>query len=240
MYKLELHCHSQEVSACSTCPAPQLIDLYRAAGYSGIVSTNHINRGTYKDREDWPWEKKAAHFIAGYEALKRAAGSDFDVLLGCEINLTPVPSLTAEQREQGWQMYVPNDYLVYGVTEDWLLRTGDMRYMTMEELSQSAREAGFLIVHAHPFRCGTHVMDPALYDGYEVYNGNRNHNSHNELANVWADMNGKIKTSGSDFHKPKDEISGGILTRERIRDNETLLRVLRGGDYALLPGKDPA
>ena len=238
MYKLELHCHSQEVSACSTCPAPQLIQEYREAGYSGIVSTNHINRGTYKAMEDWSWEKKAAHFIAGYEALKKAAGDDFDVLFGCEINLTPVASLTEEQRAQGWQCYVPNDYLIYGVTEDWLIRTGDMRYMTMEELSQSAREAGFLVVHAHPFRCGTHMMNPDLYYGYEVYNGNPRQQSHNELADVWADMNGKIKTSGSDFHKPGDPACGGIVTAERIRDNAALLRVLRSGNYTLLRGEE--
>ena len=113
-----------------------------------------------------------------------------------------------------------------------------MRYMTMEELSQSAREAGFLVVHAHPFRCGTHMMNPDLYDGYEVYNGNPRQQSHNELADVWADMNGKIKTSGSDFHKPGDPACGGIVTAERIRDNAALLRVLRSGNYTLLRGEE--
>ncbi|MBO4378994.1 MAG: hypothetical protein IK133_08705 [Clostridia bacterium] len=234
MYRLELHCHSAEVSVCSTCPAEQLIALYKAAGYNGIVSTNHINRGTYQAMEEWPWEKKAEHFIRGWEALKAAAGDDFDVLFACEINLTPMAPLTDEQVEHGWQRYVPNDYLIYGATEDWLVKTGDMRYMTMEELSQSARDAGFLIVHAHPFRVGTRVMNPDLYDGYEVFNGNHNHNSHNELAYEWARQNGKIMTSGSDFHKPNDPICSGIATTERIRDNKTLLQVLRSGDYRLI------
>ena len=236
MYKLELHCHSQEVSVCSTCPAPELIARYKAAGYSGVVSTNHINRGTYKAMEEWPWEKKADHFIRGFETLKAAAGEDFDVLLGCETNLTPVPELTEEQIAQGWARYVPNDYLIYGVTPEWLYSTGDMRYMTMEELSRSAREAGFLIVHAHPFRHGTTVMNPELYDGYEVFNGDPRHNSHNDLADVWADLNHKIKTSGSDFHWPDDPPCGGIMTRERIRDNAALLSALRSGDYQLIRG----
>lgn len=237
MYKLELHCHSQEVSACSHCPAPELIAHYKEAGYSGIVSVNHINRDTYRGREDWPWEKKAEHFIRGFEALKQAAaGQDLDVLLGCEINLTPVPLLPDELLAQGWMRYFPNDYLVYGVTEDWIYQSGDMRYWTLKELSQRVREAGFLLVHAHPFRCDTVVRDPDLFDGYEVFNGNVHHNSHNEMADAWAEMYGKIKTSGSDFHNPEDHPSGGIVTRERIRDNDALLRVLRGGDYEVLKG----
>ena len=223
MYRLELHCHSSEVSACSHCPAEKLIQRYRAADYDGVVSTNHINRGTFHAMEEKTWQEKIDHFMRGFDALRAAAPQDFDVLLGCEINLTPV----------GWPAYIPNDYLIYGVTEEWLRAAGDMRDMTMDQLSQSARGAGFLVVHAHPFRCGTVMMNPSLFDGYEVYNGNPRHNSHNALAEDWAQMNGKIMTAGSDFHEPDDPPCGGILTQERIRDNETLLRVLRGGNYRL-------
>ena len=224
MYRLELHCHNREVSACSSCPAETLIARYRTAGYSGIVSTNHINRGTYQKMEEKTWREKAEFFIRGWEALKSAAGSGFDVLLGCEINLTP----------EGWPAYIPNDYLIYGVTPDWILNTGDMRQMKMEELSQAAHEAGLLVVHAHPFRHGTVMMNPDLFDGYEVYNGNPRHNSHNDLADAWADLKHKIKTSGSDFHQPDDPPCSGIITRERVRDNETLLNILRSGNYELI------
>ena len=224
MYRLELHCHNSEVSACANCPAETLIARYRAAGFDGVVSTNHINLGTYARMEDLSWEEKVAHFMRGFEAVKSAAPEGFQVLLGCEINLTPA----------GWPAYIPNDYLIYGVTEDWLLKTGDMRKMTIEQLSDKAREAGLLIVHAHPFRCGTVMMHPKYFDGYEVYNGNPRHNSHNELAEDWARMNGKIMTAGSDFHQTEDPACGGILTNERILDNETLLRVLRSGNYQLI------
>ncbi len=237
MYKLELHCHNREVSACSDCPAEALIAAYRAAGYSGVVSTNHINRGTFGRMQDAPWEEKAAYFLAGYEALKAAAGDDFDVLLGCEINLSPVEPLPEPLRNQGWISYYPNDYLIYGVTADWLIHTGDMRYMTLEQLSRSAREAGFLFVHAHPFRRETVMQDPEWFDGYEIYNGNPRQQSHNDLADAWATLRGKIKTSGSDFHKADDPAVGGIATETRIQDNGTLLRVLRSGQYRLLRGE---
>lgn len=227
MYQLELHCHTKEVSACSTCPAAVQIARYQAAGYQGLVSTNHINRATFRAMENRSWAEKVAHFMRGFRLLQEAAGDDFDVLLGCEINLTPV----------GWPTYIPNDYLVYGVTEDWLLDAGDVRDLTLEALSEKTHAAGLLLVHAHPFRHGTVMMNEALLDGIEVYNGNIRQNSHNQLAEYWADLNGKIKTSGSDFHWPDDPCLGGIATSERIRDNQTLLRALRGGQYTLLRGE---
>lgn len=221
MYRLELHCHNSEVSACAHCPAETLIRRYLQAGYHGVVSTNHINRGTYARMEEWSWEQKIDYFMRGFEALQKASPDDFDVLLGCEINLTPV----------GWPAYIPNDYLIYGVTEEWLRKTGDMRLMTLEELSQSARAAGFLIVHAHPFRCGTVMANPNFLDGFEVFNGNARHDSHNDLSAFWCKRNQKIPTSGSDFHQTDDPACGGIETLERIRDNASLLRVLRSGEY---------
>ena len=90
MFKLELHCHSRDVSDCATCSAEDEIRIYREAGYSGIVTTNHINRYSFKGLEDAQWEDKVAYFMAGYEKLKAAAGDGFDVLLGCEINLSPL------------------------------------------------------------------------------------------------------------------------------------------------------
>ena len=225
MHRLELHCHSKGVSVCSDCPPEKQIALYRAAGYSGIVSTNHLNRGTFQHMEGAPWRDKIAHFMRGYHALKAAAGEDFDVLLGCEINLTS-PAWTGP--------YIPNDYLVYGVTEQWLLDAGDVRTLSLEALSEMTHAAGLLLVQAHPFRYGTVMMQERLLDGIEVFNGNPGHNSHNQLAAFWAEANHLIKTSGSDLHHPDDPTAGGILTQERIRDNGALLRVLRSGRYELL------
>ncbi|MBQ7455530.1 MAG: hypothetical protein IJS53_03730 [Clostridia bacterium] len=225
MYKLELHCHSSEVSVCSSCPAEREIALYRAAGYGGIVTTNHFNRGTFRGMEGLSWPEKVAHFMRGYAALKDAAGADFDVLLGCEINLTPLD----------WPAYIPNDYLVYGVTEEWLLSCGDVRALSLAALSEKARAAGMLLIQAHPFREGMVMQDEALLDGFEVFNGNPDHDSHNDLAAVWGAMTGKIRTSGTDLHHARTVPCGGIATRERIRDNETLLSVLRSGAYTLLP-----
>ena len=230
MYKLELHCHNKEVSACSTCSAEELIKRYRAAGYNGIVSTNHLNGATFRGIQEKPWREKVAFFFHGIEVLKKAAGDDFDVLPGCEINLTPY----------NWPSYIPNDYLLFGITENWLNSVGDVRKMKIDELSQCVHEAGLLIIQAHPFRYGTVIVDQHLLDGYEVYNGSSHHDSNDKLANIWAQMNGKIMTSGSDFHYPDDMPSCGIKTIERIQDNDMLICVLRSGNYELLHKKTDA
>ncbi len=227
MHKLELHCHNSEVSACSHCPADTLIRRYLEAGYEGIVSTNHINRSTFRSMDDLTWQQKIDHFMRGYEALLHSAPADFPVLLGCEINLTP----------SGWPAYIPNDYLVFGVTEEWLRQNGDLRDMKLEDLSAYAHSAGLLLIHAHPFRCGTVVVKPDLLDGYEVCNGNPRHDSHNDLAAFWAKRNDKIAVSGSDFHQPDDPPCCGIETEEMIRDHAALLKTLISGQYRLLKDK---
>ena len=219
MYKLELHSHSHGVSRCAKADPEVVIARFQEAGYQGLVSTNHINNGTYEGREDWPWEQKAEHFLSGYHALKKAAGEDFDVLLGCEINL----------HTSG-----PNDYLIFGVTEEWIMNLGDPRDWPLKELSERVRAAGMMIVQAHPFRYGSVIMRDELLDGVEIFNGNPSHDSHNYLSALWAEKRHLIATSGSDFHNPHDPVCGGILTKERIRDNAALLRTLRGGDYTLI------
>ena len=218
MYRLEMHAHSRDVSHCASATAEEEIQLYQAAGYDGLVSTNHINGATYDGREEWPWEKKVAYFMAGYDALCRAAEGKIKVLLGCEINLRGSV----------------NDYLIYGITEDWLLALGDPRGFHLKELSQRVREAGLMIFQAHPFRYGSCIMREEWLDGVEVRNGNKNHDSHDYLTALWAEKKHLIPITGSDFHNPDSLINGGILTDYPVDDNEVLLKTLREGTYRLI------
>lgn len=223
MYKLELHAHSKPVSDCATASAREVIEAYKAAGYQGIVSTNHINFPTFRSMPDASWDEKMDFYMSGYHELVKEAGDDFDVLFGCEINLS--------KRGQG---YIPNDYLVFGVTEEWLRAMGDVRDFTLKQLSEEVRRAGFLLVGAHPFRYGCVIADDTLLDGVEVYNGNKWHDSHDYLTQLWAEKKNLIQTTGSDFHAPQDLTVGGIETEERITDNEKLLKTLRSGNYRLI------
>ncbi len=52
MYKYEMHCHTLQASACSHIDAAELIDFYKAAGYTGVVITDHFFNGNCKKRGD--------------------------------------------------------------------------------------------------------------------------------------------------------------------------------------------
>ena len=80
----------------------------------------------------------------------------------------------------------------------------------------------------------TAMMNPDLLDGIEFYIGNPRHNAHNDLAEAWARMDGKVMTAASDFHQMDDPCCVGIETETWIRDNGTLLSTLREGAYRFL------
>lgn len=220
MFQLEMHSHCAGVSVCASADPETVIARYREAGYDGLVSTNHINNGTFSRMEELPWKEKIAHFMTGYEALRKAAGSHMTILLGCEINL----------HGSG------NDYLVYGVTRDWLEDLGDPRDLSLKALSERIRGDGLMIFQAHPFRYEATLMPERLLDGIEVHNAHGGHDSHNYLSALWAEKKNLRCISGSDFHDPNSHIGGGLRTDYPIRDNETLLKTLREGTYSLIKG----
>ena len=118
--KFETHCHTGDVSACGRVPAAEMVALYKAAGYSGLCITDHINPFTFGPELD-TWEKKSRYFLQGYRNAKAAAGDDFDVLLGGEFHFP----------ENN------NDYLVYGMTEEQ--RIAKLRYCA-EDMTEAEKD----------------------------------------------------------------------------------------------------
>lgn len=219
-YLFEMHAHTNDVSRCAVSTPEELAELYKKTDYAGIVLTNHMNPWTFKinDLENKPWKDKAEHFISGYRHLKNAAGNDLIILLGMEIRFYDHP----------------NDYLVYGVTEDFIKNNGDLMALNPKSFSKLAHENGLLFLQAHPFRRDMQVEDWKILDGYEVFNGNPRHYSSNEIAEEWAKMHNKnIVVSGSDFHEEEDVAHGGVYFKEPVNNNDDLLCQLRSGSYRL-------
>lgn len=223
MFQYDLHCHTKETSPCGNVPASALIAEYRKAGYSGIVVTDHFYRGAKKSRLLHRPKDFLTYFLTGYHALQKEAGPDFTVLLGMELRF--------DENQ--------NDYLVFGVTEDFLRRQDGLELCALgiQDFSKIARQEGLLVVQAHPFRKGLVQAPAECLDGIEVHNGNPRHNSHNDLALQWAENTGLIQTSGSDYHEYEDLARGGIATEERITTSSQLIHVLKSGRYQLLRGK---
>ncbi len=221
-YLYEMHSHVKEVSTCSGTYAKDFINYYTDIGYTGIVVTDHMNSDTFSRAglENEPWDIKIDHFLKGYEAVKKATDGKLIVLLGMEIRF--------------YTEKYPNDYLVYGVTEDFLRSYGDLMAMNPKTFSKLAHENGYLMLQAHPFRRGMKIENRDILDGYEVFNGNPRHNSNNEIAELWAKKQcKKIITSGSDFHEKEDTGNGGIYFNTLIKNNDDLLKELKNGNYRL-------
>ncbi len=218
MYKTEMHCHSGNVSSCAHASAEEIIEKYVAAGYSTLVSTEHINPWTFpREIEGSTWKAKLDYFMSGYNKLLEAADGRINVLLGAEIRF---------MRENN------SDYLCYGLTEEFLRDLGDPRYMNIHTLSREIHTAGMMIFQAHPFRPTMMVTDPRLLDGIETANLSPWHESYNDIAEAWAERNSLIGISGTDFHDPDHTPLGGVLTETEIKTNDELLSALTSRDFS--------
>lgn len=212
-FKTELHAHTSQVSRCAHICGEELVDIYEKAGYSTVVITDHMSKRTFPTVKKRKWDEHIYDYLIGYNAAKKAAEGRINVLLGMEICFYEND----------------NDYLVYGVDEKFLRRHPNMLEMGINKFCDIARRSGLIVVQAHPFRNHMTVISPCVTDGIEVYNAHPEHDSRNDVAAMWAEKYGyKIRTSGSDFHEAHHGARGGIMTDFEIKDNETLLKALRG------------
>ena len=215
-YYTELHAHTSEVSPCAHLTAAQVADRYLAAGYRTVVVTNHYC-DYVMDRAGEDWEDRFRFYLSGYRAMRDYAGSRLCVLPGLELRFTESA----------------NDYLVFGADEEFLYEHPNLHLMTLKTFSGLAREHDLLLIQAHPLRNRMQVMQPALLDGYEVFNAHPGHDARNDLARLLCRKYGKIPTSGSDFHDDSSAIGGGLITAEPILSMEQLCEVLRSRSYIL-------
>ena len=219
MFKTELHCHSKSISQCARVSNEEIIEKFTEAGYTTLVLANHFTEGTQNNHGcQGDYQAFVTKFLNAYEDLKKDAEGKLTVLLAMELRFNENS----------------NDYLVFGIDERFLRENEDIFDLNPEKFSKIARENGLLFVQAHPFRNTMQVVRPDFLDGVEVYNGHKGHDSRNEIANMWADKFGLIKTSGTDFHYNHAPANAGIKTEYEIKDMATLIKTLKEGTYELI------
>ena len=245
LYRTELHCHTRTVSPCANADPEYLIEDYKKHGYDTIVVTDHfkthaLHESAYLDAVHegrfvpdgfdrsifarsrmgtMTWDDIVSFFVSGAQYLRQIAPPEMTILQSAELCMPGAG----------------NDYLLYGITEEFLrAHPGLDRITNLITLHNLLSANGILLIEAHPFRNGMAVMDPSWVDGIEVYNGAKNHNSRNEVAEFWADHYSLIKTSGTDYHDPCHTPDAGILTEEKITSVSQLVRILKSGEYDLI------
>ena len=213
MYKTELHLHTAEISPCCDCPTAITVERYVAAGYTTVVVTDHFNPDFV--RAAGSPEAAAERFFDGYREVRRLSAGRLSVLSAFELRLE-------ETR---------NEYLVYGLSHDFLLKNPDLVTLTRREALARVHGAGGLMYLAHPFRDRMTVINPQGFDGVEVFNAHNGHDSRNALAYAYARHHGLAGIAGTDYHHTSNAPSAGIMTHEPIASDKELLAVLRSGTY---------
>ena len=177
-YLYESHCHTGEFGWCAKVPAAELVADYEAAGYDGVIITNHYFDRGFAAMPGNSWPELIDIYLAGYDAACRAVSRpDFQVLLGLELRFHDHM----------------NDFLVYGVDRDFLLAHPELYRMTVSSFRPFADRHGLCFIQAHPYREGNEPVPARHLHGLEVYNGNPRHDNGNELAAASARRHGSSK-----------------------------------------------
>lgn len=214
--KTEMHCHTLESSVkCGKVSAKDIVDAYVEAGYKTLVITDHFGS---RHKSENGIEHDIKKLLKGYYAAKEAANGRINIIFGVELNF-------AENK---------NDYLVYGITEEFLNKNTNIYDIGIKEFSEIAHENGLLIYQAHPFRNRMTITSPDFLDGIEIFNAHPRHDSRNSFAKLWAETYNLRTIGGSDAHQVPDLARGGILTSFEIKTSEDLLNVLRENNYKII------
>ena len=124
----------------------------------------------------------------------------------------------------GIEYYFEGDeYLIYGVDEDWLYANPDVMDKTRVELHELVSKAGGIMVQAHPYRERWYIDDiiltPAASDGIEIYNAANKPNM-NALGYEYACKLDVPMSAGSDIHFFYDGAKGGMMFDRRLTSIE--------------------
>lgn len=150
------------------------------------------------------WQKAMDHYLTGYKASKKRGDElGVDVILGAELRFPEND----------------NDYLVYGIDEDWLRSNPYMCRTSAQEFYEKFHK-DVLIIHAHPYRDGNLTVFEDAVHGSEIINGNPRHDNHNDLALELCRRHPDFyRLAGSDTHEDGDEARAGVLLPERVHDS---------------------
>lgn len=214
-YKNELHLHTKPVSICSDFTAEEVIETYDSLGINTIALTNHFFQG-YFDR--YGKDEALQMYIDEYHKLKKCGESrGIFVVLGMEIRFTENI----------------NDYLVYGINEDDVYKSGDMLDLGIDEYYRQFKNDKNVIIQAHPFRDEMVRINPNSIDGMETFNLHPRHNNRTALACRYAKENNLLQTGGSDYHNEGLEYSCITLSKEPITDSYMMAELIKSQDFYL-------
>lgn len=222
LYKFEMHVHTAECDKVAMVDGAEMVRMYAHEGYSGMVVTDHyfamFEERFFPEIQNVSHEDFVRRWLKGYyNARNEGEKIGFTVLSGAEVRLDSII----------------NDYLVYGVEEDFFYKAPRLNRLSSVSELISALPDDAVVVQAHPFRNNMVICDPSPLFGIEAFNGGTE-DFRNEMAKTFAAHYNKPVTSGSDYHGKKHFASGGIATETKILTQKDLIKTLRNGNYKII------
>lgn len=231
-YIYETHLHTSEGSACGKSSGKDMARAHKEAGYTGIIVTDHNWGGNTAIDIDLPWKQWVNDFFAGYRSAKQEGDKiGLQVFCGYEAG------------------YNATEFLIYGVTPEWLAEHEEMKTASIEEQYNLVHEAGGIVIHAHPYREEWYIPEirlyPDLVDGIEMINAthsNSKSQGHNNpefdtKAIAYAREYNFPVTAGSDVHTAM-AFGGGMAFKTKLTDMQDFMnRIKNGDDYVLTNGE---
>jgi len=226
LYKYETHCHCTQCSRCGRSTSQEMVRAYHAAGFAGLVLTDHFVLGSTAVDRNLSWADQMKCYWQAYLDAKQVGDElDFDVIFGIE-------HAYGDGKE----------ILFYGIDLPFLLANPDIPEISVDELVDRVHAYGGIAVQAHPYRNRWYVnmaVGPRadLVDGMEVYNlGNQP--GEDKQALELAKSGHYLMTCGGDIHLASDPRIGiaGIALPYRIHDEKELVAALKRSDHQYIVG----
>ena len=204
--KCDPHVHTGGINTC--CPElyPSVIDKKVAQGYQMAVLTNHSQ--SWYCSPDKHKEFMERHLEEFTHASAYAKDKGLTLLLGLEVTVKN-PSGT--------------DWLLYGVTERFMLNAPCLYQLTQKELFEYCKINGVIMIQAHPFRYHPQIANPAYTHGIEINCSSRDLQYKDEILRMASEYSLMV-TCGTDFHG-SNPFHGGLYVPEWVKTGRDL------GDY---------
>lgn len=230
--KYEMHLHTSEASLCGANTGEEMVRAHKEAGYSGIFVTNHAWGGNTSVDRSLPYDKWVYEFAKGYDnARNEGEKLGLQVFFGMEAGFNGT------------------EFLLYGITPEWLARQNRLWEATVEEQFYIIHEGGGIVVHAHPYREEWYIPEIRLYPEYvdAVETVNATHSSHlstshndpkfDDRAIEYARKHNLPQVAGSDVHRTL-VLGGGICFDHVVRDEKEIIAAILGEEQYLLTNGD--
>ncbi len=202
--KIDTHVHSSGISKCSRVTYEEIVKNKLSAGYNGAVLMNHCQPWYYEPYHLCVWmEDFIDEFKRAYNYGKEHG---FTFFLGIEVSIS-IPR---------WA-----DFLIFGVTEEFLRNAPDMCRISQTMLYEYCQKHGALMVQAHPLRPDFELLDANYMDGVELNMSGIDVNTHAQVEEL-ARVHNLALTVGTDYHSADSKAVGGIVVPDDITNSVEL------------------